>query len=309
MLIFLLEDDEMKNVLVFVSCLMILAMAANADVVVFQDGLNNQFFTDTDTSAVAWNEYAYQGTHDNYVSAYGSSRDYNMGQSQYMSAGNPNWYPLQQGLLKFDLSMLPAGAIINSATLEIWSRGCGYPDQEVTVHEMKPANGGWVEGSKAGAPGTGDDSTWNKKNINDNTGWAGGYGPCNWANPAYSGGEPDYDMTPLATLMRTDNTSTSYQGFTFELPASIVQSWVIADIKDAAGLVFHASATGLTQELIDADWSNPYDSPSMVNFLASDYATGQYTYSLRPKLTIDYVPEPMTMVLLGLGGLMIRRKR
>ena len=309
---------------VFVICIMALAIVVNAEpvTIVFQDGLTNAFYTDNDTTASDWYNFAYDGTHDTYVTSYGSSRAYCFGKAWNMSVGNPNWNACQQGHMKFDLSCL-AGKTITGATLDIWSRGCGYPDQELTVHPMQPANGGWLEGglddgncaARIGQPG---DSTWLFKEVTTGgvegtqagVSWAGAYGPVNWANPAYDGMPPypDTDLdTVIATLMRTDNLSTSYQGWTFEVPTSIVQGWVIPDIKDAAGIVFKASATGYDPEV--DPWYYPYHSPSMVNILNSDYAKPQYTYAFRPKLTVEYVPEPMTMVLLGLGGLLIRRKR
>jgi hypothetical protein len=310
-------------------CLLVFTMVANAEIVVFQDRQANAYYP---TLTTDWETSGYQGTHDTDISSYGSSRYYNMGQNQYLRSGAPNMGPMHLGMLKFDLSCL-VGQTIVGATLELWSRGAGYPDQEIRFHEMHDINGGWVEGAQAGAPGQPGDPTWNHSEVTGTTGsgeggregyaWrdagktaivaSGPYGPSNWTYPAYTGMPPypDYDAdTALATVMRTDNASTSYQGFTFDLPASVVQKWVIPDIQDAAGLVLHASYMDIENYDPEVDpWHWPYCSESMVYFLSSDYATGQLTYSLLPKLTVEVIPEPITMILVGVGGLFLRRRK
>jgi hypothetical protein len=318
----------MKRVCLFFTCLAVFAMAAQAEVIVFQDGLPNEFYTNEGTNLPV-NQHGYQGTEDTYVSAYGSSRYYNMGQSQYFTAGNPNSYPTQHALLKFDLSCLSAigGITITGATLDMASRTCGYADQEVVIHELYPADGGWLEGAQAGAPGQVGDCTWNHREVTSTTGtgqggrdgipWEGGYGPANWTKPAYTPPYKDYDYdTILATFMSTNNDGygpggtgykATYTSYSTALPASIVQSW-IAPVKDVSGLIFRATMMREFDPDVDP-WHEPYESPSMINFLSSDYAMQYHVYWGRPKLTIEYIPEPMTMVLLGLGGLLIRRKK
>ena len=302
----------LKKVSFIVSCLMVLSMVASAEIIVFQDGLPNDLYPATDTNTTPWNEFAYQGTHDSMVAAGSSYVDFNYGGRDYMSAGNPNYgSTIQQAMLKFDLSAL-AGATVNSATLEIWSRSLSsYGEQEFSIHEMKPANGGWLEGRGTGSQAIGDEVTFGAKSFSLGGAWAGGYGPLNWANPAYSGGEPVYDMTPIATFLTTDNaTTTNYHNYFIDVPASIIQTWVGQDVRDVAGLLIHANFMREFDPEVDP-WHYPYTSPSYIRICSGEFATGQYTYIRRPKLTLDYIPipEPMTLVVLGLGGLLIRRKR
>jgi len=298
------------------ACLIILVLAfavvANAETIVFQDGLPNAFYPGQDTNTTAWDEYAYQGTNDTLVAAGGSYVNLNYGGRDAIAVGNPFYHgSIQTGLLKFDLSAL-AGVTVTGATLELWSRGFQYPlyvDQQFSIHEMQAANGGWLQGDKTGAQAVGDEVTFGAKSFSLGGAWAGGYGPLNWANPAFSGGEPDYVQTPIATHITTGNPiNTNYQQYLNDVPASIIQSWVGQDVRDVAGLLIRADFMREFDPEVDP-WHYPYTSPSYVNLIASEYATGQFTYPFRPKLTVEYVPEPMTMVLLGLGGLFIRRKK
>jgi hypothetical protein len=71
------------------------------------------------------------------------------------------------------------------------------------------------------------------------------------------------------------------------------------------------------------DWvDTPSDNAGLLYRFANDAADSAYVrlfcglttpqsgeYNRRPTLVIDYVPEPMTMVLVGLGGLFLRRRK
>ena len=288
-------------------CLMVFTMVANAEIVVFQNSLANDYYPTVTTD---WTTSGYQGVDDSMTCACSSYVNLNYGGREKMSVGNPNYGNIQQGLLKWDLSALNAGEIITGATLELWSRGVAYyGEQEFSVHEMWPVNGGWLEGDKTGATATGDEVTHNNKSFSDGTTWAGGYGPLNFTNPAYTPPYLDYDMTPIATFMTTGNlTTTGYQQYLTEVPASIIQTWVGEAAKDVAGLILHANFMREFDPDVDP-WHYPYTSPAYLTVLASEYAPGQVAYPFRPKLTLDIVPEPMTMILVGLGGLFLRRRK
>jgi len=264
---------------------------ASAGGAVFQDGIDNGFIADPNIG--------YKGTEDNYVSAYGSSRAINMGQSDYITAGAPNYSATQKGILKWDLSALNTLAggeylRVDYARVDIGSRGCGYEDQDVDVVAIAPANAGWAEcagnegytGEPYARPG---DSDWLFKEVTvggpqgtqNGIPWAGSVG--------LSTVNTDYDPTVIATLHKTDNLSTNYQQFAFKVPNPVVQSW-IDDPGDNAGLMFK------TPQI---------PSLGMVNFISSEYAYPMYlVYSMRPKLSIVYTVggDPLTEECESLPG-------
>ena len=67
--------------------------------------------------------------------------------------------------------------------------------------------------------------------------------------------------------------------------------YLVNESIDVTGIILDAIANG----------------QSYIGFRLSTLTSDRYTLSYTPTLTI--VPEPMTMLLLGLGGMMIRRKK
>ena len=275
----------MKSVLIASSFIVLCVVCglAGGEAIVFQDGLVNAFYTD---GSGDWDEVYYQGTEDNYLNSNGYPRAFNFGQNIYMTAGNTDYERTQHGILKFDVSCI-GGMVINAATLEIWSKGCGYPEQSIDIHGILPANSEWHEGSQTASDGQPGDSTWGLKTVTvggtegtqQGVPWAGG------AGVQIAG--VDYDATVIATVTRTDNTNPTFQGWTFELPAALVQSW--ADYPDDnAGLLFKTPVE---------------PSLSMVNFLSSDYDQDQAQSVMRPKLTIDYSTATGFYTISGSAGI------
>lgn len=123
-------------------------------------------------------------------------------------------------LLAFDLSIIPAGAAVDSATLELWLQGGqGLGNGVIDVHRVTQA---WVEGTRDGSapiPGTG--ATYNSYN-----------GMTNWAN---FGG--DYASPPVDSITIPSLTSDWYQ---WDLTAA-VRDWV-AGAYPNDGVLLRASA-------------------------------------------------------------------
>jgi hypothetical protein len=94
----------------------------------------------------------------------------------YTQQGNPNtnygsnatieirgWEGVRSnGLIKFDLAGIPAGAEIISATLSLFGQG-GGSDGTLNIFRILAANPGWTEGG----------ATWNYANSANETRWAG----------------------------------------------------------------------------------------------------------------------------------------
>ena len=260
----------MKKVMLIVSCLMVFAMVANGATISLQHGVAGY-------TGVSDSQLGGQNTGD---------KTANRGLTQTNMIGSMGPTLDVYGILRFDLSGVAelAGATINAATLTLIGHNNGYPEPTngIDVWEILPANAGWNEGT--GNP-------WNEPALSGEVTWLQkGYGTANW-----TGGEgcdlvgTDIGLLPIgwyewnkdglpAGTMPPQHTA---------LTASVVQGWV-----DTPG-----GNAGMLLKCQDPQATQNY------------FFTAQDGNLYGPVLTIDYVPEPATMVLLGLGGLMIRRKR
>lgn len=266
----------MKNVMLIVSCLMVLSMVANADVVIVQDGLAG-----------------YAGTSDSQLDGQGTGgKIANFGLTGTNMMGSMGATLDVYGILRFDLSGVGvlAGKTINGATLTLTGVNHGYasPTGGIDVHEILPPNAGWIEGTGTmiapvyvGWPALAGEVVWNEEAYLTSP-WAGGPG-CD--NPGV-----DIAALPMGNLLwdKTGLPGGTMPPESTAISASVVQGWV-DNPADNAGMLLKCQVLMATQNY----------------FLTKDCGTQPYF----PMLTIDYVPEPATMVLLGLGGLLIRRKR
>jgi len=89
-------------------------------------------------------------------------------------------------LIKFDLSTIPAGAIITSATLSLWCQNQTVQAGTMYLYRILPANSGWT---RAGA-------TWNHA-VENTVHWAGSAG-CSTSGT-------DYSSTLLGSVAKVGN--------------------------------------------------------------------------------------------------------
>lgn len=152
------------------------------------------------------------------------------------------------GLLKFDLSGLPAGAVINSAKLYLYGSG-GFYGGVINLNRILPANSGWTEAA-----------TWNHKD-GASAHWAGDTAGNHGADAGCSVSGTDYSGTLLgsATFAQADNAETEF--------------------------VLDATEFGL---MIANNQGIILRSGSASNYNYQPASSSDSTASSRPKLVVDY---------------------
>lgn len=191
---------------------------------------------------------------------------------------------IRRGLIRFDVSSLPAGATVTGAsmTLTLIKSSGAAGNRTVTVHRSLTL---WGEGaSDDSARGAGDgtaalagDATWTKPFFGQAGLWttAGG----------------DFTSTASASLTVGTALNTAFIWSSAGLAAD-VQSWVSNPAQNFGWEIKGDESTGSTAKV----------------FASSEGLTA----SQRPSLSVTYtlpVPEPGTAALLLASGLLIRRRR
>lgn len=179
----------------------------------------------------------------------GASADNNYGTNAvlYVRSSEP-W----RSLIKFDLSGIPAGSTIFSATLSLWTAQQRAGTGTVTAYRILPANSAWTE---AGA-------TWNHA-VHNTSHWAGDAGQDGGADAGCSVSGTDYSATTLGSTDFADGEVADTQ-HDIALNASEMQNMLAAN----HGMVLGRTAGTRYMEV----WS-------------SDYAVDG---TKRPKLVVYY---------------------
>jgi hypothetical protein len=204
------------------------------------------------------------------------------GAAGIFSGGNGASFP-RRGLLAFDVAgNLPLGASITDATLTLTLGNAPNNNaQSVELHRLLV---NWGEGTAGNsspniggagngfAAGTGD-ATWNTPT----------FGSGAWTN---SGATGDFVGTASASTPVTGPVETS---FSWNSPGllSDVQGWFANPASNFGWLLLNAAES--TAQSVKAFYSRS---------ATQNASGGQLNPALRPMLTINYVPEPSTTLLL-----------
>ncbi len=185
---------------------------------------------------------------DNYITS-GSDADNNYGSAVAIHAGDDTLND-RRGLLKFDLSAVPAGATINGATLVLTMVAANTGGQyNVSLHR---ALSEWFEGVKSGAaPDAGTDgSTWNHRNVNGDLHWGA------------VGGQSGTDYAAVAT----DTEAVGQSGvYTWDVTADVAD-WIAGTAPNYGWWLLNASeaTSGSNRAFAASDWPLAMDRPRLV---------------------------------------------
>jgi len=226
-------------------------------------------------------------------------------------------YPAQRSsLLRFVLSSIPAGAIITSATLNLYNTANTTIDSTVSLFQISDANGDWIEGTSVATTAKAGESCWNAK-VADGSGgvttaWAGTVG--------LTTAGTDYIDTVLASLLVASGTSANTKN---EIPfnedgLAVLQSWfgdatnngfIVRSVGSTIGtyhskeattegyrpvltIVYEAAATALTAADLTLS-PVTFDAPTLTNvsstedLTAKDFTLSAVTFD-KPTLEITW---------------------
>jgi uncharacterized protein (TIGR03118 family) len=141
--------------------------------------------------------------------------DNNAGANAWFDAGTDGTGGVRRGLLRFDLSSIPAGSTINSTTLQLTAIKVPAGGPVDSMFSLFKLLASWNEGTKGGnggSPATGGEATWNARMQ----------GIADWTTP---GAENDAATTASASTAvgSAHNATYSWSGSGL---VSDVQSWV-----------------------------------------------------------------------------------
>jgi hypothetical protein len=199
---------------------------------------------------------------------------------------NAQQQTLRRGVIYFDLSAIPNGAVIESASLRMVSNGPGANgDRTVSLHRLLEdwgegtSGGGGGAGGGGGGPATQNDATWIYRFYNA-------------ADPASS---PTWS-TAGGSFVTTASA------------ASIVASAAGPVIWSSGGMLTDIQMW-LNQPSSNFGWEIVGDETNQES--TKRFASREHlNLGDRPALTISYsVPEPGTLVVVAIAGMLLVRRR
>ena len=199
-----------------------------------------------------------------------STADNNYGARDYINSATN-----RGGLVRFDLSSIPVGQVITSASLRLYSAAHNASQGTVT-HEVYRETDAWGEGVGNGTPAGAGEASWNNRDGSTGSGWGGAAG--GWGTGMSLGSN---------VLDSADTTGTGWAEWTV---TSAVQGWYDGTYDNNGLLLIKVG--GDWDKFRSREGSNSAEWPDLV-------------------VTYEVIPEPATMGLLAMGALMIlpRRRR
>ena len=267
----------MKNILLTLSAIptltLLFSLSAGAASVTFQQGING--YAGTYDTWLGGNDYAVN---------FGNDGDLHVRHDTYGT------YDDRTTLIKFDVSSLPAHAVINTATLSLlyyddWNIASSDSLTVAAYRLIRP----WTEGTGGGAEDRTGAAFYYQYAYPDTT---------QWYNGGARGVDHDRQASADASVTLYSITTPLWAAFSSDSIAASVAYWY-ANPSQNFGWVL--------------DYTAYSDTMDGALFHSSEYSTSPADYVWRPKLDITYtvVPEPGVIGLfaLSLASLLSRRNR
>lgn len=156
-------------------------------------------------------------------------------------------------LLKFDLTSLPAGATVTSATFTVWNVTNTAATKTIDLYAILAANSAWIEGA-----------TWDYA-VPSTVRWAGDAAANGGTDAGCSVSGTDYNASVIGTFTYPTSTAADTQ-FDITLNTAMVQAWV------------NGANYGMVMNRPDVE-------NRLIAFRSSDYVTDT---TKRPKLVVNY---------------------
>jgi hypothetical protein len=158
-----------------------------------------------------------------------------------------------------------------------------------------------MDGTTAIARDNSDINAWNSPFANVDT----GFGP---------NGQPADSAVrlPVGATSATNSQNVHYSPFLDQFGAGDTGSQHGADVMTGGFFNSHVNAVGAAADDTSYSWgSSNANNPGRVynRFTEGNLANARAVYAISDLLTVTEVPEPSSLALLGLGGLLIARRR
>ena len=196
----------------------------------------------------------------------------------------------QSSLVKFDLSSIPAGTVIDSATL-----GLVVTNKQTHTDTLYAMTTAWAEGtvSNANCNTTDGGATWQKADCKTS-------GGSNWTGSTFSSG--DYDsLHPLGTISTATNGLKTVSGSALK---TLVQDWITGTKDNKGFALVGTSADTKAPKYASGEFATTASRPRLTVTwkVPANGATGLNTITASPSLVQHGDTVKVTMVLTNTGG-------
>jgi hypothetical protein len=220
-----------------------------------------------------------------------------MGGAGYFNAGSNMHGSRNRGLVKFDISEIPSGSVITSATISVSVVGIPTDGPASSVFEFHRMLRSWGEGSELpligagqGFPATTNEATWNDRFA---------FADAPWLNP---GGEEDVDWSTSITTAKTISDE-NYYTFAEGQTAADIQYWLDSPEQNFGWMLKSSDEAVFSSARRFGSREDPSNTPLLdVSFIPATHidaptiSSNQVTFSFVAFAQQNYVVEYRTAI-------------